>query len=78
MEIKDVLTLDDHKDYVIASKTKYEGKDFYYLVEIDNPGNLMFCYEENGDLVVSKDKNLNTKLLPLFLKASKNIFAKPE
>ena len=51
MEIKDVLTLEDNNKYVVASKINYEGKEYYYLVDINNPSNLMFCYNENDTMV---------------------------
>ncbi len=73
IEIKDVLTLDDNNEYVVASKANYAGKVYYYLVDIKEPKNLMFCYEDNGDLVESIDKELNTELLPMFYEASKDL-----
>ena len=73
LEIKDVVTLDDNNKYVIASIANFEDKRYYYLVDINNNSNLMFCYKDNGDLVESVDKELNTKLLPLFYEASKDI-----
>ena len=72
MEIKDVLTLEDNNKYVVASKINYEGKEYYYLVDINNPSNLMFCYNENDTMVEFDDKELTTKLLPLFYETCKN------
>lgn len=71
IDIKDVLTLDDKNDYVVVSKISYENKTYYYLVDINNNNNLKFCYEDNNDLVEIKDKELTTKLLPIFLDVSK-------
>lgn len=73
MEMRDVITLDDNNKYAIISKIDYEGKKYYYLVDINNPENLMFCYEDKGDLVKTNDAELIKKLLPLFLEASKDI-----
>lgn len=73
MEIKDVVTLEDNNKYVVASKINYEGKEYYYLVDINNPSNLMFCYNENDTMVELDDKELTTKLLPLFYEACKDI-----
>lgn len=72
MEIKVVLTLEDNNKYVVASKINYEGKEYYYLVDINNPSNLMFCYNENDTMVELDDKELTTKLLPLFYEACNN------
>ncbi len=70
-EIKDTLELDDDNEYVVVSKVNYQGKFYYYLVDIKNNGNLKFCYEDGEELVELADKVLTTKLLPLFLEAAK-------
>ena len=72
MKIKDIITLDDNNKYIISSKIHYEGNTYYYLVDINNPENLMFCYEKNGYLVELNDKELTTRLLPLFYEAAKD------
>lgn len=69
--LKDILTLDDKNDYLVVSKINYENKTYYYLVDINNNENLKFCYEENSELIEIEDKELTTKLLPMFLKVSK-------
>lgn len=71
IDIKDVLTLDDKNEYVVVSKINYESKTYYYLVDINNNNNLKFCYEDNYELVEIEDKELTTKLLPMFLEVSK-------
>ena len=73
MEMRDVITLDDNNKYAIISKIDYEEKKYYYLVDINNVENLMFCYEDKGDLVKLNDAELIKKLLPLFLEAAKDI-----
>ncbi len=73
IDIKDIVTLDDDNEYVVASKTIYNDRMYYYLVDINKPENLMFCYEDNGELVESNNKEVNTELLPLFYNVSKNI-----
>lgn len=75
IDIRDTLTLDDNNEYVVVSKVNYENRNYYYLIDMNNPDNLMFCYEDNEDLVELKDKELTTRLLPLFLEASKDIIA---
>jgi len=76
MEIRGVVTLDDNNKYAIVSKIDYEEKKYYYLVDINNVENLMFCYEDKGDLVKLNDAELIKKMLPLFLDASKDIIKK--
>lgn len=73
INIKDVLTLDDDNKYVVVSKVYYEGKDYLFLVDINNNTNLKFCYLDNDEIVESNDKELNTKLVPLFFDKVKNI-----
>lgn len=72
LNIKDIVTLDDNNEYVVVSKTNYENKTYYYLIDKNNNTNIKFCYEDAGDLVEFDDKELATKLLPLFLKEMKN------
>lgn len=74
INITDILTLDDNNKYVVVSKVNYENKNYYYLVDINNKENLMFCYEENDQLVELNNKNISKKIIPLFIEeASKTI-----
>ena len=73
INIKDILKLSDDNKYVVASKVYYDGKDYLYLVDINNNNNLKFCYLDNDELVEITDKELNTKLLPLFFDKVINI-----
>ena len=68
INIKDTLTLDDNNEYVVVSKVNYENKNYYYLLDKNNKENFIFCYEDNSELVEIKNKELITKLLPLFIK----------
>lgn len=68
IDIKDIITLDDDIEYVVASKINYKNKNYYYLIDINDNTNIKFCYEEDKYLVLSEDKELNTLLLPLFFK----------
>ena len=71
INIKDTLTLDDNNEYVVVSKINYESKNYYYLLDKNNFSNIKFCYEDNDKLVEINDKELVTKLLPLFIEAAK-------
>lgn len=68
--IKDTLVLDDHNEYVVISKINYDNKEYYYLIDINNDENILFCYEDNDELVEVVDKKLVTKMLPSFLRAA--------
>lgn len=73
IDVKDTLILDDNNEYVVVSKINYENKNYYYLIDTNEPDNLMICYEDKLELVELNDKELTTRLLPLFLEASKDI-----
>ncbi len=73
IDIKDLLTLSDKNKYVVVSKIYYDGKDYLYLIDINNSANLKFCYIENDSIIEITDKELNTKLLPLFLEKAKDV-----
>ena len=70
INIKDTLTLDDNNEYVVISKINYDNKNYYYLLDKNNNDNVKFCYEDNDELVEIEDKELTTKLLPLFVEAA--------
>ena len=65
IDIKDVLTLNDGNKYIVVSKTNYNDKTYYLIIDINNNTNIKFCYLDNDELVESEDKIINTKLLPL-------------
>lgn len=73
INIKDILSLDDNNEYVVVSKIYYNGKDYLYLVDIDNNENLKICYFDGDELIENNNKDLNTELLPLFFGKIKNI-----
>lgn len=41
-------------------------------MDINNNTNIKFCYLDNDELVESEDKIINTRLLPSFIKSTKN------
>ena len=63
MNVKDVLTLSDGNEYVIASKVNYDYKIYLYLVDINDNKNIKFCYLDNDGVVVVKKENLSQTLL---------------
>lgn len=70
INIKDTLTLNDNNEYIVVSKVNYDNKTYYYLLDKNDIVNMKFCYEDNGELVELEDKELSTKLLPLFLETA--------
>lgn len=73
IDIRDLITLSDEKEYVVVSKVNYQNINYYYIVEIKNINNLKFLYEDKGELVEIDNEELLKTLLPLFYKASRNI-----
>lgn len=74
ISIRDKITLNDDNEYVVVSKINYLNQIYYYLIDINNNENIIFCYENtiNNSLVESTDKNLNKILLSLFLEVTKD------
>ncbi len=71
INIKDVVTLDDNNDYIVASKADLDYKQYFLLVDMNNNQNIKFCYIEEDEMVQITDNETCNKLLPLFYKASK-------
>ena len=67
LESRDIVKLDNNVDYIVVSKVEYEGKIYYYLLEI-NGTNVLICYERNDELVDVKDKELCGTLIDMFAK----------
>ena len=80
IDIKDINTLSDDKEYVVASKTNYQDSTYYYLIDKDNNENLKFCVEksENQSLIEVEDKDLIQNLLPLFVESATKAITKED
>lgn len=72
IDIKDTIALSDNNEYVVVSKANYNDNVYYYLIDKNDSGNIMFCYQDNNQMVELIDKDLIVKLLPLFLKETKD------
>lgn len=62
MNIKDVLTLSDGKDYIIVSKVNHDYKIYLCLVDINDNRNVKFCYLENDEIVLLKKEDITGDL----------------
>lgn len=71
INIKDTLTLDDNNEYVVVSKVNTDDKNYFYLIDKNDNANVKFCYQDNDELVELNDKELVTRLLPLFVENAK-------
>ena len=72
INIKDSLILSDNCEYVVVSKAIYNNDTYLYLVDVNNNKNFKFCKLDINKVIVVKDDELCSKLLPLFLKSSKD------
>lgn len=73
IDIKDLITLDGINRYVVASKVLYENINYYYLININNNKDILFCYEDINELVEIEDNDLIQRLIPLFFQNARNI-----
>lgn len=72
IEIEDVLTLDDDKDYIVVSKAVIEDINYYYLIENSDKPSVMFCYEDKDELVDITDSEKIRKIVPYLYKSIRN------
>ena len=72
INIGDILTLDNNIEYVVVSKANFNNKEYYYLVN-KTLNDVKFCYQDGEELVELNDKELITKLLPLFTVEAKKV-----
>ena len=71
INIKDFLSLDDNNEYVVVSKINVDDMNYFYLIDKNDNSNVKFCYQDNDELVELNDKELVTRLLPLFVENAK-------
>lgn len=77
LEINKIITLGNKEKYLIISHIKNNGKDYYYIAELDQNEKdikdnykIMLATEENGKTFLDEvvgETNLKT-VLPLFVK----------
>ena len=70
MKIKDVLTLSDNNNYVVASIADYDNKTYLCLVDINNNDNQKFCYLNKDEVIIIEKEDMNEIVL---LKLMNNI-----
>ena len=72
IDIKDVITLDDDKEYLVVSKSDYfNSKQYFSLVDINDNSNIKFGYLDNDEFVEINDQDLIKTLLPSFAENTK-------
>ena len=68
LEIGDLLTLSDNKEYIVMKQIYFEGSNYVYLISKDGISNILICSYEGDDLSIVTDENLFENLLNLFNK----------
>ena len=71
IDIKDTLTLDDNKDYVVVSKIEYQNQVYFYLTDVDNTDVKFYFQKRIDELTELEDQELIKTLLPLFIEEAK-------
>ena len=66
IEIMDTISIDDNRDLIVANKTVYNNKEYYLLVNEEDPSDVLIGYIDNNELVSIEDKNEFNKILGLF------------
>lgn len=70
LEVGELITLDDDKEYICLSRITYEDKDYVYLMSNFKPLEVRFALEnivgEDVELTIVGDPELKKVLLELF------------
>lgn len=59
----DTIKLNDNHSYLIAYSVLLDKDNYFYLIDIDNHQNMMFCKYNNKSLELVNDSNIINKLL---------------
>lgn len=69
IKIKDILTLEDDREYVVSSKSDIDGFTYIYLVDINNHANIKFCkiifQNDSLNLIEITDDETLKKVMPI-------------
>ncbi len=66
LEIGDLITLSNDKEYVVAKIVKLEGKEYLAVISKDGLSDFLICEYDMGKLKIVKDEKIVVKLLELF------------
>ena len=69
LRIKDIITLEDSKEYIVTSIAKYENNHYFYLVDINENEKIKFCKlilsNGNANLLEINDDKLLAIIVPI-------------
>lgn len=66
MEIGDLVTLSNGKDYIVVKTTILNGNNYVFLITKDGISDVMICKIQNDSLEIVKDENIIKILLENF------------
>ncbi len=67
LQRSEVLTLEDGKDYVVASSIVLDGINYAYLINTVNLSKMMFCsYDQVDGLYEVEDPEVLDKIIKMF------------
>lgn len=66
MEIGDLVTLSNGKDYIVVKTTILNGNNYVFLITKDGISDVMICKIQNDSLEMVKDENIINILLEKF------------
>lgn len=78
LHIKDLVTLDDDKTYVVSATAKFKDKIYYILIDKETKKDIKCVYEEGDELIEEEDQVFIKKILPLFIKSSITVLQKEQ
>jgi len=74
LRIEEIITLDDGKDYIVASYARHNGNIYYCFID-NEPSNKIKYYQENNDsLALVENQELINNLIPIFAQNANYIF----
>lgn len=63
----DIIRLSDNVSYLVVSKIKYQGINYYYLVDVVDNSNIKFVTIECDAIIEIPENETLDKLLKLFI-----------
>ena len=78
IEISDIITLDDDKEYMVSGKACYGKINYLYLINKDDYS-MAFAAVSGNDVILLDNKNdkaIIDELIPLFLQSITKMYMK--
>jgi len=63
MNVTDVISLSDDKEYIVAGKILHHDKTYVCLVEFNNQTNIRYGYLDKDEIVFLKKDNIDQIIL---------------